>query len=51
MAEMASKSDISWIYVAACLVIPAVWGLCCAWLFGRIDSRRSSVLPEQPVDP
>jgi len=29
-----------WLYVLACVLVPAAWGATAAWLFGRIDKRR-----------
>jgi len=30
----------SWLYVAACVVVPAVWGVLMYWAFGALDRRR-----------
>lgn len=37
---MGSTASTGWLYVAACLAAPAVWGVISAWIFGRIDARR-----------
>lgn len=37
---MTMSTTTGWLYVAACLAVPAVWGVVSAWLFGRIDARR-----------
>ena len=28
-------------YIAACLVVPAIWGVIAAWLFRKADNKRS----------
>lgn len=28
-----------WMYLAACLLLPAFWGVCTAWFFGRLDRK------------
>jgi hypothetical protein len=39
-----------WLYLAACITIPAAWGVFSAWLFARIDRRRSaSSKQERPM--
>lgn len=30
----------TWLYAAACVVVPALWGGVAAWIFGRIDRKR-----------
>ncbi len=39
-----------WTYIAACVVIPAVWGAFVAHLFGRLDARRRTPKTPPPVD-
>lgn len=34
-----------WLYIGACLVVPAAWGAFSAWLFGRLDRRRRAAAP------
>jgi hypothetical protein len=44
---MNSDGTARWLYVAACLLVPAIWGAGCAWLFGKLDARRMARLAEQ----
>ncbi len=37
---MGSTASTGWLYVAACLAAPALWGVVSAWLFSRLDKRR-----------
>ena len=37
-----------WLYLAACITIPAAWGVFSAWLFARIDKRRAGPKRERP---
>lgn len=39
-----------WLYLFACLAIPAVWGVASAWVFDRIDRRRGARGGEPPPD-
>lgn len=43
-----------WGYVAACVVVPAAWGVLSAWVFQRLDRRKQSLENEAarrpPVD-
>ena len=42
-----------WVYIGACLAVPAAWGALSAWLFGRLDRRGAADEAEQrrpPVD-
>lgn len=48
---MNSDGTARWLYVAACLLVPAIWGAGCAWLFGKLDQRRLARLAEQPSSP
>lgn len=34
-----------WLYIAACLLVPGVWGIVSAWIFGKIDERRRAKKP------
>ena len=36
-----------WLYLGACIAIPAVWGVFSAWLFGRIDKRSAAATAER----
>jgi hypothetical protein len=45
---MNSDGTARWLYVAACLLVPAIWGASCAWIFGKLDQRRLARLTEQP---
>ncbi len=44
---MNSEGTYRWLYIAACLLVPAIWGACCAWFFGRLDARRLANQKEQ----
>ena len=37
-----------WLYVVACLVVPAAWGAASAWLFSRADRHRDARERERP---
>ena len=39
-----------WLYIGACLVVPAAWGAFSAWLFGRFDRSRSQSDDREPMD-
>ena len=39
---------MSWLYIAACVIVPALWGAVSAWLFSRLDRRRREQMPERP---
>lgn len=45
------STSTQWLYVAACLVIPALWGVCCAWLFAKFDTKRTSETEEKALRP
>lgn len=51
---MGSDGIDSWLYIAACLVVPALWGLITASFFGRLDRRKKSaeerIARTPPVD-
>ena len=51
---MNSSGSTGWLYVAACLAVPALWGVASAWIFGKIDAKRKANQEEQawrpPVD-
>jgi hypothetical protein len=34
-----------WWYIAACIVVPAVWGLAASWVFDAIVARRERHRP------
>ena len=38
-----------WLYLATCLAVPAAWGVCSAWLFGRLDKRKANADDDRPV--
>lgn len=38
---MNSDGIAGWLYVTACLVVPALWGAGCAWIFGKLDARAA----------
>ena len=40
-----------WLYAAACVVIPAAWGLAMAWLFGAVERRRKAAVERRDGDP
>ncbi len=44
---MNSDGTARWLYVAACLLVPAIWGAGCAWFFGKLDARRLARNAEQ----
>ena len=48
---MNSDGSVGWLYVAACLLVPALWGACCAWIFGKLDARRLKKLADHPTTP
>ncbi len=37
---MGSTASTGWLYIAACLAAPAIWGVVSAWISGRIDAKR-----------
>ncbi len=37
-----------WLYVAACVAVPAVWGVFTAWFFGRLDAKRANKGADRP---
>jgi hypothetical protein len=39
---------MTWLYIAACLIVPALWGAASAWLFSNLDRRRKKVADERP---
>jgi hypothetical protein len=41
-----------WLYVAACVVVPGVWGVAMYYAFGAIDRRRKRSVKSDtpPVD-
>ncbi|MBL4633395.1 MAG: hypothetical protein JKY56_05970 [Kofleriaceae bacterium] len=40
-----------WLYIAACLLVPAAWGITSAWLFAKIDARRKPKTSQSPAQP
>jgi hypothetical protein len=40
-----------WLYLAACVVVPAAWGALSAWLFSRRDRRARADAPPAPGRP
>lgn len=38
---MGSSDWQQWLYIAACVIVPATWGAVTAWLFSRLDRRRA----------
>lgn len=40
------------LYIAACLIVPALWGLAASWVLDRIQSRKSktSSRPDDGAD-
>ncbi len=39
-----------WLYLAACLLVPAAWGVFSAWLFSRADRKAAEDDRRPPVD-
>jgi hypothetical protein len=39
-----------WTYVAACLVVPALWGVVSSRLFIWLDKRRAQAPKRTPLD-
>ena len=38
-------------YVAACVLVPAAWGVLSVWLFRRLERRRAETSrPAPPID-
>ncbi len=47
-AFVASGDPMTWFYIAACVLVPALWGAVSAWLFSGLDRRRREKQRERP---
>lgn len=39
---------MTWPYIAACILVPALWGAASAWLFSLVDRRRGERERQRP---
>jgi len=48
MSDLEGWSKVA--YVAACVVVPALWGAVTAWVFTRRDRRKAEADRRPPID-
>jgi hypothetical protein len=39
---------MTWLYIASCLIVPALWGAASAYLFTKLDRHRDSRAAKRP---